>query len=273
MLVFDLEDSVPVDCKLDARLLVGGAVRRRELVAPFGGEVMVRINGMDTPWWREDLDAVVWPGLDGVRVPKVENRDMLEELDSALGELERRRGLEHGTVVVLPILETVKGVLDASAIASAPRVAALTLGGEDLTSDLGARRTPEGGELDAARSQVLLAARGAGVQAIDTVYPMVNDVEGLERECRKVYGLGFDGKSVIHPSQVAVIHRVFRPSDDEIRRAERIVEAAERAATQGAGAVCVDGRMVDVPVVRKARRVLALARRLGLGGGEPRNGG
>lgn len=264
VIVFDLEDSVGVREKDAARALVAAALGQRELVNPGGAELMVRINGLDTPYWEDDLEAIVPAGVDSIRVPKIESSDGVMTVIARLEELERRHG-GLTPVEVSPILETVAGVARAADIASShPRVTALSFGAEDFTRDLGTSRTKEGAELLHARGVILLAAKAAGVAAIDTVFPDVNDEAGLMAETTRTRGLGFDGKSVIHPRQIGVIHQVFRPSDADIEQALRITTALREAESRGLGVASLDGRMIDSPVARKAEATLALARRLGL---------
>ncbi len=257
VLVLDLEDSVPPSEKAAARSTVAGILTAGEL---NGTGVMVRINGLHTPECAEDLRAVVVKGVIGLRIPKVESPEEIRELAETVTALERTAGLEEGRVRFVPILESPLGVLRAYEIAMAsPRVVALTLGAEDLTAALGTERSRDGAELEYARGRVVLSAAAAKVAAIDTVFPDVQDEEGLVAETRHIKQLGFSGKSAIHPKQIAPIHRIFAPTEQELERARRIVEAFLRAETEGSGAVAVDGRMVDLPVVARARRVLALA--------------
>ena len=256
-LILDLEDAVAPSEKDAARILVRDVLCRGE----FGGcEVTVRINGMDTELWREDVAAVVPAGATGLRVPKVENPRDIRLLDEYLGEVESQAGIAEGRTAIFCLLETALGIWRAYDIATAsPRVAALIPGGEDLTADLRTNRSADGTELATIRSLLVVAARAAGVDALDTVYPRVADDEGLRREVAFIKQLGFDGKSVIHPNQIPVVHDVFTPTEAEVEKARRIVAAARDAAARGLGAVQVDGRMVDKPVVRRAEFTLSRA--------------
>ncbi len=257
-LILDLEDSVPISEKDGARILVRKFLERGE----FGScEVTVRINGLDTEYWRKDLETVVpQRSLMGIRVPKAENPALLNHLDEELSRLEDMNGIPSGRTKVFCILETAKAVWQAYEVATAsPRIAAILPGGEDLTADLGTSRSSDGVELEWARKMILFAGRAAGVNVLDTVYPKVSDDEGLRRETEFIKQLGFDGKSVIHPNQIAVVHQVFSPTEKEIVYARRVVAAAKEAAQRGLGAVSVDGRMVDLPVVRRAESILAKA--------------
>ncbi|MCX7829137.1 MAG: CoA ester lyase [Thermanaerothrix sp.] len=256
-IILDLEDSVPEGEKSAARVLVREALKKWD----FGGcEVTVRINGMDTPHMEKDLEEIVPCGVDGVRLPKVEDPEQVKELHQMLSRIEARCGMEEGRTKVFCLLESARGIVRAYDIASASsRVAAIIPGGEDLAADLRTSRSKEGTELDWARRHVVMAARAVGVDPLDTVFPSINDPEGLKAETEFIKQLGYEGKSVIHPSQIRVVHSVFTPKPEEVAKARRIVEAAMEAKAQGKGAVSVDGRMVDVPVVKRAMRTLMLA--------------
>jgi len=257
-LILDLEDAVAVREKDAARILIRDVLKRGE----FGScEVTVRINGLDTEYWRKDIEALVPLGrLDGVRAPKVDDAVTVKLLDEALSEIESKAGLEVGRTKIFCLLETARGIFNTYDIASAsPRVTAVIPGGEDLTADLRTNRSAEGTELEGIRRNVIVAARAAGVDALDTVFPRITDDEGLRRETSFIKQLGFDGKSVIHPNQIPIIHEVFNPTEKEIERAQKIVAAAKEAAERGLGAVQVDGRMVDAPVVKRALFTLTRA--------------
>ncbi len=257
VVMLDLEDSVPLDQKDAARALVFEALKRLDF---SGVEVLVRVNGLDTPFAEADLEAAVRGGADGVRLPKAEDGDVVKRCDELLGELEYEHGREVGGTSMVVSIESARAVMNAYEIASAsPRVVAVALGAEDFTADVGAERTRGGEELEYARGAILVAAKAAGVQAIDTIYPDVDDEEGLIEETRLVKRLGFDGKSLISPRQIEAVHRVFAPSESEIAWARRVFEAFEEARGRGLGVVSLDGRMIDRPVVERARRVLALA--------------
>ena len=184
-------------------------------------------------------------------------------------EIELNSGVEAGTVGIIAITESARGGRNLSEIAAAsPRVIALNYGAEDYTADIGAVRTKEGRELDDIRAKVIVAARIAGVQALDSVFGDVNDMEGLYAEALRVRLLGFDGKSVIHPRQIPVVHRAFTPSEQEIGFARRVMAAFREASSRGAGVIALDGRMIDAPVVARAEKILALAEAAGCLPGE-----
>ncbi len=261
--ILDLEDAVAVSEKDSARVLIQEVLKRGE----FGHcEVTVRINGMDTDMWRKDIEATVPWGLHGVRVPKVEDPQDMRILNEALSEIEDKNGIPQGQTLIFCLLETALGIHRAYDIAiSTKRIAAICPGGEDLTADLHTSRSDSGVELVGPRRMVVMAAHAAGVTALDTVFSRITDEEGLRKETAFIKQLGFEGKSVIHPSQIPVIHSVFDPTPKELDKAKRIVAAAREAAKRGLGAVQVDGKMVDKPVVKRAEFIL---QRAGLTGEE-----
>lgn len=257
-LILDLEDAVAMVEKDTARILVSKYLQQGE----FGGcEVTVRINGIDTEYWKDDLAAVV-PArrLDGIRAPKVDDAATVKILDEELSRLEDKNGLPQGKLRLFCLLETAKGIWNAYDIATAsPRVAAIIPGGEDLRADLKTERSDDSTELEWARRMLVFAARAAGVDPLDTVFSRVTDDAGLRKETQFIKQLGFAGKSIIHPNQIAIIHDVFNPTEQEIAKAQKIIAAAKEAAARGQGAVSVDGKMVDVPVVKRAEYILVRA--------------
>lgn len=258
VVVLDLEDAVAPAEKDAARTLVSEALR----FLPWDKvEVGVRINPPSTELGIRDLEAVVPAGARLIRVPKCESMGDLAHLDQVLGRIEKEHRIAPNSVRVIASIETAKGLIMAPQIAmTSERLDALSLGGEDLTADLGAVRSKEGDELTHARMALLAAARAANLDAIDTVFSDVNDDEGLFREASKARRLGFDGKSVISPRQIPIVLEAFRPSPQEVAQATKIVAAARDAESRGSAVVSVDGRMVDLPVVRRAQKILAMAR-------------
>jgi citrate lyase subunit beta/citryl-CoA lyase len=256
-LILDLEDSVPRSEKDAARILVREVLKYREF---DGCETTVRINGLDTEFWRGDLAVVVPHGVHGIRVPKVETPQNVRDVDDELSAVESGSSVPVGATKIFCLLETALGVWNAYDIArSSPRVTAIIPGGEDLAADLRTSRSKEGTEMEWTRRMMIVAARAAGVDALDTVWPRVADEDGLRREVEFAKQLGFDGKSVIHPNQIPIIHAIYEPTEAEIESARKIVSAARDAAARGLGAVSVDGRMVDLPVVRRAEFTLERA--------------
>ncbi|HUT80447.1 MAG TPA: CoA ester lyase [Candidatus Bathyarchaeia archaeon] len=256
-LIFDLEDSIPISEKDSARYLVRNALEKID----FGEcEITIRINSFETKYFLKDLDAIVTSKLDGILLPKTESFETLQEVDKEITRLENERNIPVGKIRVMPIIETAKGVLNIEKIVTAPRIAAVGLGGEDLTADIGAKRTKEGKELEYITSKIILACAANKIQAIDTVFSDVNDLDGLFNATIKAIEMGFQGKSIIHPLQVEVVHRAFTPSHEEIENAEKIVKAYKESTKKGLGVITVDGRMIDLPVVLRAERVLKRAK-------------
>lgn len=264
--ILDLEDGVPVSEKDAARILVRNALQH----IPYRrAEVTVRVNALSTPFGRDDFREIIPLAPDAVRLPKCESADDVREADAMMTDLELKNGIEPGTVGIIAITESARGGRNLSEIAVAsPRLIALNYGAEDYTADIGAVRTKEGRELDDIRAKVIVAARIAGVQALDSVFGDVNDLDGLYAEALRVRLLGFDGKSVIHPRQIPVVHRAFTPSDQEVGFARRVMAAFREASSRGAGVIALDGRMIDAPVVARAEKILALAEAAGCLPGE-----
>jgi citrate lyase subunit beta / citryl-CoA lyase len=255
-LVWDLEDAVPLAEKDLARITICNLLQNR-VSTPKA--IYVRINSIGAGMLEPDLTHIVYPDLYGVMLSKSESPTQVQELDKALAALEKTRGLTEGAIKIHCILETCLGVLNAYAIASgSPRVDGISFGAEDFTLDLGTSRTRDGMELAFARASVGLAAGAAKVLAIDTVYSDLNDEEGLARECRVARQLGYKGKFALHPKQLDVIHREFSPSESELAYAEKVVEAFNKAQQANIGVITVDGKMVDPPVVERARQLLRL---------------
>jgi citrate lyase subunit beta/citryl-CoA lyase len=258
VIVLDLEDAVAPGEKDAARHLACEAIKSLPWEEQ---EVAVRINSPDSSAGLLDIAAVVSAGARLLRIPKVDLPEQLLDLDRMLDRVEAKHHIEPGAVRVLVSVESARGLLYAGQIAFASRrLDGLSIGGEDLTADFGAARSREGDELAYARTAVVCAARAAGIEAIDTVFSHIDDDEGLFNDARRAARLGFDGKSVVSPRQIPIVRRAFCPDPDEIAHARRVVAAAERALRSGQGVISVGGRMVDAPVIKRAERVLALAR-------------
>jgi citrate lyase subunit beta / citryl-CoA lyase len=261
-LILDLEDSVHHAEKDAARDLVKSALRALDFGA---AERMVRINQL--PLGLEDLAAIVPEQPDLILIPKVETPPQVAEVDRVITELLSRLGSQTAArpLWLMPILESALGIENAFAIATAsPRVAALTLGLEDYTADLGVVKTREGNETLYARQRLVNAARAAGLQAIDSVYGDVADTEGLAAWAARARAMGFEGMGCVHPRQIQVIHSAFAPSAAEIERALRVEAAFRDAEARGLGVVSLGAKMIDPPVVERARKLVERARRMGL---------
>jgi citrate lyase subunit beta/citryl-CoA lyase len=258
----DLEDAVEEGRKAEARAQVGGLLCSMP-PSSSGKVIIVRVNGRETRHVEADLDAVIWPALDLLNLPKAESADDILALAEVLARHERERGIER-PIGILATIESPCGLRRAAEIAAAdPRVAGLQIGFADLFEPLGIDRKDKAA-VRQVQLQVRLAAGEAGVWAYDAAFATVKDPDGFREEAEAAHRLGYLGKSCIHPSQVALANDVFRPADAEIAWALRVSEAAREARTKGLGAFLVDGRMIDAPFIRRAETVLAVARRFGL---------
>lgn len=255
IVIFDLEDAVAQAEKDTARILVRNALT---YMKPYSG-VTVRINALDTPHWQQDIQAAVQGGADYILAPKCAQPSDAHTLIRAIEDAESKTGRDN-KILLFGLIESALGVENAFALAgSHPRLAAILLGAEDLTAELGARRTPKGEEILYARSRILMACRAAGIKALDTPFPFVTDIDGLKADAAFSAQLGFDGKAVISPHHVHDVNAAFSPSAEQIRWAERVMAVARRAKEEGKGAVSLDGMMVDLPIIKRAERILSRA--------------
>ena len=261
-ILFDLEDSVSVNEKDSARFLVFEALTNLDYP---GKELVVRINSPAEKLGRDDLEAIVRTQKAVIRLPKTEcARDVLD-CEAIIADIERKIGVEVGATRMMAAIESAAGVLNAKEIAfSTKRLTGIAIGAEDYVTDLRTTRSPKGIELLFGRSMVLLAARAAGIDAIDTVFSDVNDEEGLRRETMLIKQLGFDGKSVINPRQIKIIHEIFTPTEKDIEKALDVMRAIEEANARGSGVIALNGKMIDKPIVDRARNVINLARAAGV---------
>jgi citrate lyase subunit beta/citryl-CoA lyase len=256
-IMFDLEDAVALREKDSARLLVFHTLR---LPAYHGIETVVRINPLDTPYGLKDLEAAVRGGAEIVRLPKTDCAEDIHRLEREVDRIERECGREHGSTRLMAAIESASGVVNAVAIATAsPRMDSIALAGFDYVVDMQTQRG-DGTELFYARCAILHAARAAKIDAFDVVFSDVNDDEGFLKEANFAKRLGFNGKSLINPRQIELLHQAYAPTEQELLKAKRIVNAAEEAERQGLGVVSLNGKMVDAPVVLNAQRILALAK-------------
>ena len=261
--ILDLEDAVAPAEKDSARNLVRNAIQ----YMGFGKcEVIVRVNSIDTAFWKKDLDAIVPVRPSLVMPPKTGTADDVRAVDAYITSLEEKLGMEPGSVGLIPLIETALGVENAYHIASASkRVKAIFLGGEDLTADLQCKRTKEGNEIFYARGRMVCAARAAGVDVYDTPFTDVNDDEGIYTDACLAKSLGFTGKASISPRHVKAINEVFSPTSKDIDYAYEVMEAIRIGKEQGKGAVSLRGKMIDAPIVARAMQTIRAAEALGLG--------
>lgn len=261
--LLDLEDGVPPGSKDDGRRLVADVLGRAS-PGDAGPLRFVRIRRALSDEGAADLDAIVRPGLDGIMAPKVARADEVEWLAAELDARERDAKIPHGTIRIIPSIETAAALLDAPRIArAADRVIGLAFGSEDFALDLGlpTKREGEAADLLYARSATVVAAVSAGKLAFDGIWPDIEDAAGLRADSLRARRLGFNGKTLIHPDHIAVVNEVFSPTAAEVEEAGRVVRAFDEALARGHGAVALDGRMLDAPVVDRARRVLRAQQR------------
>ena len=261
-LMFDLEDSVKLAEKDAARFLVYNALTTLD----YGDvERVARINPLDTEFGKADIEAMVKAGIHVIRLRKTEATQHVIDVDNYITECEKKYGIEVGSTGMMAAIESALGVINAYSIAkSSNRLIGIALGAEDYVTDLKTKRTFSGVELFAARSQIVIAARAADIAALDTVFSDVNDDEGFLREVQLIKDLGFDGKSVLNPRQIAPVIEVFTPTQNEIDHAERVIEALKEAESKGLGVISLSGKMIDKPVVIRAERILELAEAAGI---------
>ena len=258
-LVPDMEDSVPAAEKANARETTAGFLPR---LAASGRPVIPRVNALETEWIEADLTAVVGPHVFGISVGKVRRAGDIAAVSALIGKLERRAGLRVGTVRLVPWIETAEAIVDVAEICRASeRIVAVAFGGEDFTNDLGVERLEDESQVGYARQALCVAARAANVLALDTPYFKLRNVEGLRDNALRAKSIGFKGKFAIHPEQIHTLNECFSPSAREVAHAERVVAAYEQAERQGRASTSLDGWVIDMPVVKRARALLELARR------------
>lgn len=256
-IIFDLEDAVAPDEKDAARILVRSCLKQMKLI---GVTTIIRINSLDSyDYWKEDLDELIPCRPDIILIPKVNDPKEVIIASEYIAELELISGIEKGRIRIMPLIETALGVENAFAIASADqRNIALFLGAEDLTADMRCQRTTEGTEIFYARNRVVMAARAAGIEAIDTPFTDINDENGNYQDAVTAKMIGFSGKANITPRHVKTVNQVFSPTAEEIEYAHEVLFAIEKAKEQGKGAVSLYGKMIDKPIVLRAEQVLAM---------------
>ena len=254
IICLDLEDSVPIDDKESARQMTIEALKVR---AEFKGEVYVRTNPFASGMVQEDLKAVVQKGIDGVVIPKVNDPNEVIELSKLINELEHERSIKEGAVEMMPSIESAKGVVNAYEIASAsPRVSALVFGVFDFLFDMGLEYIEDDVEYNYARAKVPVDARAAGVYAVDSIWQRIDDMNGLIKDATAGMKLGYKGKSIIHPSQIEPVHKIFVPNKEEVEWAKKVVDALNGAMGEGKGAVRLEGKMIDAVHYKRAKAVL-----------------
>jgi len=254
VIVWDLEGAVPIPEKDKARQTIGKLL---ELLPNNNKPIYVRINSLKDNMFNSDLEAIIHPNLHGVMLAKTETSLEVSQIDYRLSDLEISKGIQPGKIRVYCVLETCLGIINAYQIASySPRVKGISFGADNYTLDLGIKRSQNGRELLHVRDTIALAAGASKVLAIDTIYPDINNEEGLINECRLAKKLGFHGKLAIHPKQVEVINREFLPSIEEMLFAQKVVEAFSKAQAQNIDVVTVDGKTVDLLVLERSKQII-----------------
>jgi citrate lyase subunit beta/citryl-CoA lyase len=258
-LVPDMEDSVPIAEKANARETIRSWLPR---LAATGIPVIPRVNALDTQWIGEDLGAVVSPHVLGISVGKVRNAGDIAAVSKLIDALEASAGLRTGALRLVPWIETAEAIVNVSAICRASeRITAVAFGGEDFTNDMGVERLEDESQVAYARQALCVAARAARVLALDTPYFKLRDLGGLRESSLRAKSIGFKGRFAIHPEQIDALNDCFSPSAQEVAHAERVVAAFEEAEARGRASTSLDGWVIDVPVVKRARALLELARR------------
>lgn len=260
--ILDLEDGVAESEKDAARFTLFHTLRAMDY---RNCERVVRINGLDTPYWQEDIRCAVAGGCDAIRIPKTEGAADVKMVEESILRAEREFDRPEGSVLIMAALESARGVVKALEICEASdRLFGIALSAGDYTRDLHTHITGTGVELMGARENMVIAARAAGVQCFDTVYTDLENPEGLRKETETIHLLGFDGKSIIHPGQIGFVHEIFTPDQKEILFADKVVHEIEEKKAQGIGVFTVDGKMIDIAFYDGAKRVLELAKAAGI---------
>ncbi len=265
-LMFDLEDAVSVNQKDAARFSLYHALTTIDY---RGCEKVVRINGLDTNLWKEDIRCCVAAHCDVIRIPKTDDAGMVKAVEKEIEKAEKEFNLEIGSTLIMAALESAKGVLNAYEICtSSERMIGIALSGGDYTKDLQTSISGTGIELMGARQLMIIAARAAKVQCFDTVWTNLDDIEGFRKEVEIIRTMGFDGKSCINPRQIDIVHEVYTPTAKEIIFAQKVVNEIDTKKAQGIGVFTVDGKMIDIAFYDGAKRTIAMAKAAGVYEGE-----
>ncbi len=261
-IMLDLEDAVAENQKDAARFSLYHALKTID----YGDtEVIVRINGLDTPHWQEDIRVCVAGGADGIRIAKCESANDVKTVEAAVEAAEKEFGVEVGRTLLMAALESPRGIINAYEICCASdRMLGVAISGGDFRKSMQTSFQKSGIDMMVARGQMLIAARAAGIQCFDTVFTDLDDAEGFEAEVRQNKAMGFDGKSLINPKQIRLVHEVFAPTEKEVRQAEAMIVAFREAAAKGIGVFTVNGKMVDIAFIPGAERTLRLAKASGM---------
>lgn len=261
-IMLDLEDAVAEREKDAARYSLYHALQEIDY---RGVERVVRINGLDTNLWREDIRCAVAGGCDSIRIPKTETADDVRTVEYAIAEAEREFNRPEGSVLIMAALESARGVINAMSICdSSERLFGIALSGGDYSKDLQVPISGTGVEFMGARQHMVIAARAAKVQCFDTVWTNLDDMEGFRKETEIIHAMGFDGKSIVNPRQIPVVHEIYTPSEKSVIFAEKVIKEIDTKKAQGIGVFTVDGKMIDIAFYDGAKRTIALAKASGV---------
>ena len=261
-IMLDLEDAVAEKEKDAARFSLYHALQEIDY---HGVERVVRINGLDSPYWKEDIRCAVAGGCDAIRIPKTESAQDVKAVETEVENAEKEFGIPEGRTLIMAALESARGIMKALDICEASeRLFGIALSGGDYTKDLQTHITGTGVELMGARQNMVIAARAAGVQCFDTVYTDLDDMDGFKKDVETIHLMGFDGKSIINPRQIEVVHEIFTPSQKDIIFAEKVVKEIDDKKAKGIGVFTVDGKMIDIAFYDGAKRTIALAKASGV---------
>ena len=261
-IMLDLEDAVAEKEKDAARFSLYHALQEIDY---HGVERVVRINGLDSPYWKEDIRCAVAGGCDAIRIPKTESAQDVKAVETEVENAEKEFGIPEGRTLIMAALESARGIMKALDICEASeRLFGIALSGGDYTKDLQTHITGTGVELMGARQNMVIAARAAGVQCFDTVYTDLDDMDGFKKDAETIHLMGFDGKSIINPRQIEVVHEIFTPSQKDIIFAEKVVKEIDDKKAKGIGVFTVDGKMIDIAFYDGAKRTIELAKASGV---------
>ena len=261
-IMLDLEDAVAEKEKDVARFSLYHALQEIDY---HGVERVVRINGLDSPYWKEDIRCAVAGGCDAIRIPKTESAQDVKAVETEVENAEKEFGISEGRTLIMAALESARGIMKALDICEASeRLFGIALSGGDYTKDLQTHITGTGVELMGARQNMVIAARTAGVQCFDTVYTDLDDMDGFKKDVETIHLMGFDGKSIINPRQIEVVHEIFTPSQKDIIFAEKVVKEIDDKKAKGIGVFTVDGKMIDIAFYDGAKRTIELAKASGV---------
>ena len=261
-IMLDLEDAVAEKEKDATRFSLYHALQEIDY---HGVERVVRINGLDSPYWKEDIRCAVAGGCDAIRIPKTESAQDVKAVETEVENAEKEFGIPEGRTLIMAALESARGIMKALDICEASeRLFGIALSGGDYTKDLQTHITGTGVELMGARQNMVIAARAAGVQCFDTVYTDLDDMDGFKKDVETIHLMGFDGKSIINPRQIEVVHEIFTPSQKDIIFAEKVVKEIDDKKAKGIGVFTVDGKMIDIAFYDGAKRTIELAKASGV---------